>query len=252
MLRLALGGRRIPLANPADLGRPNFEDVVDLHCYHGHSAARQLTAMNASGSGSTRFGPLAMSADGWVPIWYGAATFDGALAETVFHDMHPRLPERVLFRAAWEGRTIGCVEIIGRVRLLSLLVMDLDAIRQRKDWVIDTEPKDYWRTRDLAEKLRDLHPDADGFQWVSRREGEGRAYVIFGDRVDPTRLRPCSLTAPGHGSVSLAIGAGPHPAVAQMAERLRVTLSDAIDPLARLNRRNSHRETLMSIVRRYF
>jgi hypothetical protein len=90
--------------------------------------------------------------------------------------------ERVLRRVAVADHQLSTVELLDDLRLVSLQSQqDLAAVRQ-DSWLIHAETPEYSKTSAWARWIRRLAPAAAGMIWPSKRDIDGRAVVLFGDR----------------------------------------------------------------------
>lgn len=105
-----------------------------------------------------------------VPTLYAARDDATAIVEALFHDvpLGGDLP-----RAALGGR------VLTRLRA----TRDLQLIRLVDRALLDAPASDYAHTAEVAERLHDDTPAADGIAWSSRRRPGHDALVLFGDRI---------------------------------------------------------------------
>jgi hypothetical protein len=90
--------------------------------------------------------------------------------------------ERVLRRVAVAGHQLSTLELLDDLQLVSLQSQqDLAAVRQ-DSWLIHAEAPEYSKTSAWAHWIRQLAPTAAGMIWPSKRDIDGRAVVLFGDR----------------------------------------------------------------------
>jgi len=119
-----------------------------------------------------------------VPTLYGSNTLDGALSETVFHDV----PVRGAFRAVRQGDlTPLMISTLAPKRDLRLAQLHGHGLRRlglRRSQLLDSEADRYPRTRPWARALHGADSELDGLIWVSRQHDTSRALVLFGDRVE--------------------------------------------------------------------
>ena len=54
--------------------------------------------------------------------------------------------------------------------------------------VIDTGPSAYPDSMKLAQSLYDGQPSADGIVWTSHQSDHGEALILWGTRLEPSRL----------------------------------------------------------------
>lgn len=160
---------------------------------HRFSAATgQIAAQsfNHSGQGNARFSPLRDGA-GVIPTLYAARTLEGALMETVFHDVpfpsHAHIHD--LERDLQSDLHASEIETAEPLRLVDLTKIGLQRIGLRVSEMFETNADDYPRTRAWATWLRAALPRAQGLYWMAARHPEGAAMMLFGDRVPAGVIR---------------------------------------------------------------
>ena len=112
---------------------------------------------------------------------YVGSDFTCALHESIFHDVpmtglnriRDSLLDEFVYSILVPGRDLSMVD------LTSSGLMKIDAPRA----LTECEPAGYSETVDWARALHRDHPTLSGLFWVSRRYNEGRAMVLFGDRI---------------------------------------------------------------------
>lgn len=139
--------------------------------------------------GAPAEGRFDASAEEPYPCCYAGLDDLTALAEALLRD-HSFTPQgRVLPHKAVEGRILVALEAARDLRLISLFTTE-DLARARQDaWLVHADRADYGLTAAWGHWLRRCVPEADGILWRSKRHGEGRAVVLFGDRC-ADGLRP--------------------------------------------------------------
>lgn len=127
------------------------------------------------------------------PYLYAGSTVDAAVAETLLRDLSPDdTGIRQLPRCKVAGRRISAIEVTADLELVSLRSgTDLGAVAQ-DTWLTMCDPRDYAQSRHWAHWIRTHAKSAAGYAWLSRREPEAAAYVLFGDRFSPSVI---TLTA---------------------------------------------------------
>ncbi|MFN8621195.1 MAG: RES family NAD+ phosphorylase [Chloroflexota bacterium] len=187
--------------------------------WRNHRLGAAATAFVAS-ERPTRFGPLADPTGRVVPIWYGATTPEGAIHESVFHDVPFDVPDPIVLRAAFQGRALSPIRTRHPIRSVDLTVPGLRRIRARRADLIESDPASYDTTRAWAVALRAADPDAGGMRWVARLDDRAVAVVLFGDRVPDDVL----VEDPADGGpIPLGFGAGSG-LVETLAERCGITI----------------------------
>ncbi len=118
-----------------------------------------------------------------VPVLYGSDQENGAIAETVFHDVPVTGPGRILFESRLERLSLTVLRPTRDLRLAQLLGFGLQRLGIRARNLTDTEASEYPRTNLWAQALHGALPDIDGLLWMSRQFNAARAIVLFGDRI---------------------------------------------------------------------
>jgi hypothetical protein len=116
------------------------------------------------------------------PYTYLALDDLTALAETLLRGLSFRSPRRPVPWVKVSGRELVLLETTATLRLISLVsAADLAAAWQ-DTWLVHTEASDYGLTRCWGHWLRDSAPATDGLIWRSKRQPDGLAVLLFGDR----------------------------------------------------------------------
>ena len=168
-------------------------------------------AFNDSSQGNARFSPL-RGDGGVIPTLYAASTLEAALMETVLHDVpfpsqaHIHDLERDLQSDLHASR----IEMGESLRLVDLTKIGLQRMGLSVSELFETDADDYPRTRDWAQWIHTTVPQAQGLYWMSARQPEGAAMMLFGDRVPEGVLRqgqklPQHLSAPAVLSCLLSL-----------------------------------------------
>jgi hypothetical protein len=159
------------------------------------------------------------------PYLYAAGDDRTAVAETLLRDLPINdRGARLLPQTATRERCISWLRPTTDLLLVSLRSgEDLAAVAQ-DTWLVQAPASDYGKTRRWAHAIRSWVPWGQGLTWVSRREPEGMAYILFGDRCPPECLEAITVGTPvpptdnyldrGAGAVYLAA----------ILERYRATL----------------------------
>jgi hypothetical protein len=196
-----------PVPPPSD-----FNDIDPL--FVQWVAGREIVRVYDHTFGPTNFNPgrgarivgrfhfFADAAGSVVPVLYGSARNDGAIAETVFHDVPTRSAVRVVPAGRLKNLSIVSLSPQRDLRLVELRGFGLTRLRLAATNLTDTEAREYPNTVPWAKALHDAFPDADGLLWMSRRFNAAEALVLFGSRVAPGDL---AITSP---PLPLAIGPG--------------------------------------------
>lgn len=169
------------------------------------SLRRNPTAFNPGTSPPEPRGRFHAFADGQgrvVPVLYGAGEADGAIAETVFHDVPVRGTGRMVFASRLTQLALVTLHPTRDLTLVQLHGHGLRRLEVAATNLTDTDPTTYTHTVAWARALHQALPQVDGLVWMSRQCNSTRAVVLFGDRVPEDALRVAD------GPLPLALGAG--------------------------------------------
>ena len=164
--------------DPLILALPSGTDLWRVH----RLAHRPAQFNPGLGPNRGRFHPFQGPGGAPVPTLYAAATWEGAICETVFRDVPVRGPDRRKARAELEIRAMSLVRLTHDVSLVDLRTLGLGRLRLHRRDLIDTEADQYLRTARWAQALHHAAPDAAGLVWIARL-ADPAAMVFFGDRV---------------------------------------------------------------------
>ncbi len=124
-----------------------------------------------------------------MPVLYAASDLEGALSETVFHNVAVRGPGKKVGRFMLEAMvasTLACERDLSLVQLYGYGLSRLGVTRLE---LIESGAEEYERTAAWARALHACDETIDGLIWVSRQNDGSRAIVLFGDRVPRSELR---------------------------------------------------------------
>jgi hypothetical protein len=124
-----------------------------------------------------------------VPVLYTAADFDGALSETVFHNVAVRGPGKKVGRFMLEAMVVSTLACERDLILAQLYGYGLNRLGVSRLELIESGAEDYEQTAAWAQALHACDETIDGLIWVSRQNDGSRAIVLFGDRVPRSALR---------------------------------------------------------------
>lgn len=180
---------------PDSLPRINtvtWRAVTPLHRVHRPRYAAD--AFNPCAGGASRFAPLFDHAGSCVPTLYAAADFTCAVHKSIFHD-NPMVGTKSIRASRLDEFVYS--EIVPRVDLVlasltSEGLMQLDAFRA----LTECEANGYAESVLWAQRLHADNPRIAGLLWVSRRYNEGRAVILFGDRMTPGTFVVASGSVP--------------------------------------------------------
>jgi len=163
-------------------------------CFDVDWGARQFYAGTPSRRG--RFHPFTPAgASEAIPVLYGASDVDGALSETVFHDVPVRGTKHVPYALLLHRLVVALVPQRD-LALVDLTSPGLSRLQLAHRELIDSDPRSYPATAAWARALHDHPTQPDGLLWVSRQHNTSTAVVLFGDRVQPTGPASPSPTCP--------------------------------------------------------
>lgn len=210
-----------PPADAADLDpllRTWAAGTAFHRCYDVNWGARQFYAGDSAHRG--RFHPFTDLASGRpVEVLYGADDVDGALSETVFHDVPVRGAKRVP-HAKLAHRLVVRLSADRDLRLVDLTSDGLSRLGLSRQELIESDPRSYTGTAAWAQALHAHPARVDGLVWVSRQHDTSQALVLFADRVDVADLH----VAPSAIPLTLGAGAGLD-AVCEAANRAGITIT---------------------------
>jgi RES domain-containing protein len=163
--------------------------------YRVLSATRTATDFNPGIGAPTRFGFFGKPGKPPVPVMYAAETEDGAIAETLLHDIP--VEGGVLPYDQYADKVLVRVKVIRKLRVAVLHGMGLRRLKVRPEDVTTSPASTYATTVQWAQAAHEI--GLDGLVWMSGKvqpESNGvKAYVFFGDRCadgfaqDPTYAR---------------------------------------------------------------
>lgn len=146
----------------------------------GHNSALGATEFNTSND-SRRFRPVT-SHGAIVPTLYGADLVEGALSESVFHDVPVRRPARRIQRKALVPMIRSTLIPQRDLRLVRLHSAGLKKLGVTHAELIESSARQYPRTAAWGQALYNLG-DYDGLVWHSRQFNNSFAVMLWGDRV---------------------------------------------------------------------
>jgi hypothetical protein len=161
-----------------------------------HDAVYPVDSFNPSPLGNARFSPIRDSAGNVIPTLYAATTPQGALMETVFHDVPYKPGFKRVSVGRLEGKLSSTLVFLSDFQLIDLGKIGLRRLGVHPHDLIDTTKAHYPETRKWAESLYAAYPQAQGLIWPSRQDDRARAVVLFGTRVGASELRPAGISIP--------------------------------------------------------
>jgi hypothetical protein len=148
------------------------------------------------GFGRGRFHPFLDGKGQAVPTLYGAGSVEGALSETVFHDVPVRGAMRRIRASSLRPLVISTIAAKRTLRLGQLHTNGLRRLQVSRAELIDGDSRSYGTTVLWARALHGCREDLDGLVWVSRLHDTSRALVLFGDRVARRDLEVVEVPLP--------------------------------------------------------
>ena len=164
--------------------------------YRVHDAVYAVDSFNPSQIGNARFSPIRDSAGEVIPTLYAATTPQGALMETIFHDVPYKPGFKRISAGRLEGKLSSTLVFLPDFQLIDLGRIGLRRLGVHPHDLIDTTKAHYPETRKWAESLYAAYPQAQGLIWPSRQDDHARAAVLFGTRVGASELRPAGISIP--------------------------------------------------------
>lgn len=179
--------RPVPDAGEALLLR--FVTIEPGRQFHRiHAGNYTATAFNGTANGNARFSPIRNLAGEIIPTIYGADSLEGAAMETIFRDIGFLATDRFIDMSKFNGHQHSLLTVEKPLKMVDLNSKALAALRLTRRDLIDTDGSRYGYTQKWAEAIHAIAPDAQGMIWVSRQDDEAKAFVLFGDRVEPDTL----------------------------------------------------------------
>ena len=161
-----------------------------------HDAVHAVDSFNLSPLGNARFSPIRDSVGAVIPTLYAATSPQGALMETIFHDVPYKPGFKRVSVSRLAGRVSSTLVFRSNFQLIDLGKIGLRRLGVHPHELIDTTKAQYPETRKWAELLYAEYPAAQGLLWPSRQDDRARAVVLFGTRVSPSELHPANVSIP--------------------------------------------------------
>lgn len=167
---------------PPDLPQPNVVRwLANRPIYRVHHVQYGATEFNP-GVGSGRFHPI-QSGTTPIPTIYGSSSIDGALSETVFHDVPVSGSARHISQSVLIPLLLCTLVSKRDLQLVEMKGHGLSKLHVTRSQLIDTGADQYATTRRWAQALFEREPTADGLIWMSRQHDASEAVVLFGSRI---------------------------------------------------------------------
>lgn len=145
------------------------------------------------GFGQGRFHPIFDGDEQPIPTLYASNCVDGALAESVLHDLYRG---DKLYFAQLINQQLSKIATAKPLRLIDLTGYGLGRLNTDRSKLLDTGKSEYRNTARWAEALHEAAPVAQGLLWVSRQFDRSLSLLIFGDRLDHNLVRDLDKSEP--------------------------------------------------------
>jgi RES domain len=153
-----------------------------------HDSSFGATEFNP-GFGHGRFHPFTGTEGEAVPTLYGASTLEGALSESIFHNVPLRGPLRSIRRSILRPMQLSVLTPRRELKLIQLHGFGLRRLGLSRADLIEAEVQHYSRTVSWAAAFHAWSQEVEGLVWVSRLHDTAFALVLFGDRVARADLK---------------------------------------------------------------
>jgi RES domain-containing protein len=210
------------LGNPEPPDTSTLDPLIEVwpsgsELWRVHKLKRRPSEFNP-GLDRGRFHPFPGLDGKPVPTLYAAATWEGAVCETVFRDVPLRGPDRRKARAELEIRALSLVRLTREVSFIDLRTLGLRRLQLHRRELIDTEADQYLRTARWARAFHQAAPVAAGLVWIARL-ADPPAMMFFGDRVTEKDFSIID------GPIPLGVGKGLE-MVMGLAEKAKILITD--------------------------
>lgn len=156
---------------------PSRQPIIRVHHVEVGATEFNSTAV------SRRFRPI-RTRSGVVATIYGADKDEGALSETVFHDVPVRGgPGRRVQRKMLIPLVLSTIIPARPLRLVELHGAGLRRLQVTHAELIETSARQYPRTAEWGQALHDHATSYDGLIWRSRQFNDSLAMMLWADRV---------------------------------------------------------------------
>ena len=186
------------------------------------------------GLGDTRFAPLMRNPEPPIPTLYGGTDDLGVLLESVLHDVHQDVPDRVIYEAIVRGFGLAYMRLPRVLALVDFRNAALERYGLSRGQIVSTTAEHYSCTREWAMWLHGLSiggVQPDGILWHSRQaellkaDRLSEVFVLFGDRAESS---PGAYPLTHVGVRNLTEGPG-LVMLESLAEQLDARIEPAID-----------------------
>ena len=170
-----------------------LDSGTPLHRVFSNGRKGGATEFNPGFGSATRFAFFGAPS---IAVLYVAQTEEAAVCESILHDAPPG-PGRIMYDNVAD-KICAPLEPTRDLRLVSLMGDGPRKLQTEAKHVTGTMASQYGRTVRWAEAAHKA--GFDGLVWMSNRRNSDRAYVFFGDRVQPGDL----AALPGSGRIFAA------------------------------------------------
>jgi hypothetical protein len=159
-----------------------------VHAWHADTTIYRVfdhgygSAQYNAGSVQRRFRPV-YDGGGIVPTIYGSNAHDGALCETVFHDLDLTAPAPSILRATLLTQIIAPIVPTKDLRLAALTDPEIKRLRVPRRDLIDTDAAEYPATAAWGQALYDHPARFDGIVWNSRQHVATLSVMLWSSRA---------------------------------------------------------------------
>ena len=178
-----------PTLPPPDAGSPALRTVQRGAWWRVYTVSPRTgrfapQAFNTSGRGHARFSPLRANRR-VVPVLVAAQTLDGALMETVLHDVPFPSEAHIhdLQRDLQSDLHASRINLTAPVQLVDLSKLGLQRMGLRVSQMFESDACDCARTQAWARWLHTTVPQARGLYWMCACQPECAGLMLFGDRA---------------------------------------------------------------------
>ena len=149
--------------------------------YRVHPVSYAPNQINpGKGSRPGRFHPIRCAQGNSIATLYASDRIDGALAETVFHNV---VAGGVILRAELTTRCLTRIELVRDILIADLSGHGLRRLGLDRSQLLETGAWSYARTARWAEAIHRSDDIVDGIIWVSRQFDTAKALFAYGDRL---------------------------------------------------------------------
>jgi hypothetical protein len=103
-----------------------------------------------------------------VPTLYAATSREAAAFESIFHDIEPTAPFKIVRLDTVESRSVSRIALKRDLLVAGLFAPDLKAWGLSRGELIETPKSTYGQTAVWAQAIHNARSDLDGLIWTSR------------------------------------------------------------------------------------